>query len=356
MPLNDLNLDKTQKFISQVGEYAYTVLRKASSGELLGEEDRKKISSLSQAADTLAAELAETKSKFDDGSFKLGQKQSQKAFTAKAAEDSSEGGFSGIEEAFPEYAALIYDGPYSDHIEKMEPAFIKGKPEVSEEEAKKKAAQFLKTDPGKIKSSGASDGKIKTYIFTVPAEDGEISVEVTKAGGFILQAIDSRAGGEKKLSAEKAVEKAAGILSSLGFQDMKESYYTEFDNIVTVNFAAMQNEAICYPDLIKVAVSLNDGDLRSIDAYGYIMNHKERSLPEPTISSDIASRNVNNGLKIVSASLAVIPTNGQNEVFCHEFKCENSDGRHYIVYVNAKTGSEENIFILIEDENGTLAM
>ena len=58
----------------------------------------------------------------------------------------------------------------------------------------------------------------------------------------------------------------------------------------------------------------------------------------------------------MSYSLAVIPTSGQNEVFCHEFKMKTGDGQHYIVYVNAETGYEENILILIEDENGTLTL
>lgn len=356
MQLVDINLDKTQKFISQTGEYAYTVLRKASSGEPLSEEDRKQLVSLSSVADQLAVSLSEAKAGFDGGTLKLGQKQSSNStFSAKAVEESGET-FNSLEEDFPEYATLIYDGPYSDHIEKKEAVFIKGKAEISEADAKKKAADFLKVDPAGIKSNGESEGKIKTYIFTVPAEDGEIYVEVTKAEGYILQEIDSRAGGEKKLSAEEAVKKAAAVLSAMGYPDMKESYYTEYETILTVNFAAEENGVICYPDLIKVSVSLNDGSLRSVDAYGYIMNHQERNLPAPAVSEATAKGNINSGLKILASSLAVIPTNGENEVFCREFKCENAEGKHYIVYINAETGSEENILILLEDENGTLAM
>ncbi len=358
MPLTEINLDKTQKFIAQTGEYAYTVLRKASSGEPLSDEDRKMLATLSGTADKLAVSLAELKSKFDDGALKLGQKQSDGAFSAQAAEQETaqDGTFDALEGDFPEYATLIYDGPYSDHIEKLEPLFIKGKPEVSAEDAKKKAAAFLKVDPGKLSSSGESDGKIKTYTFTLPSENGEVSVDVTKAGGYILQAIDSRDGGEKMLSAEEAVKKAVAILDTLGFPNMKESYYTEYESIVTVNFAAEEDNVILYPDLIKVSVSLNDGSLRSIDAYGYIMNHKARDLPSPKVSAESVSGSVNNGLRVLSTNLAVIPTNGKNEVLCYEIKCENPEKKHYIVYINAETGAEEDILILLEDENGTLAM
>ena len=47
---------------------------------------------------------------------------------------------------------------------------------------------------------------------------------------------------------------------------------------------------------------------------------------------------------------------GKYEILCHEFKCEAEDGRHYIIYVNAVTGEQEKILILLEDENGALTL
>ena len=52
----------------------------------------------------------------------------------------------------------------------------------------------------------------------------------------------------------------------------------------------------------------------------------------------------------------MIPTGGEYEVLCHEFKCEDEDGRHVIVYVNAQNGQEEKLLLLLEDENGTLVL
>ena len=61
-------------------------------------------------------------------------------------------------------------------------------------------------------------------------------------------------------------------------------------------------------------------------------------------------------LTILSSGLAVIPTEGKYELLCHEFICQTADGMHAIVYINAQTGVEENILLLLEDENGTLTM
>lgn len=86
------------------------------------------------------------------------------------------------------------------------------------------------------------------------------------------------------------------------------------------------------------------------------MNHQERTFPTPTVTLAQAQTQVTGGLHILTHRIALIPTSGQNEVLCHEFKCKNDAGQHYIVYVNAQSGQQEKILILLEDENGTLVL
>ena len=61
-------------------------------------------------------------------------------------------------------------------------------------------------------------------------------------------------------------------------------------------------------------------------------------------------------LNVLREQLALIPTDGEYEVLCWEFVCEAENGQHYIVCINAATGAEQKILILLEDENGTLAL
>ena len=128
------------------------------------------------------------------------------------------------------------------------------------------------------------------------------------------------------------------------------------DGTVTVNYAYEQGGVVFYTDLIKVEVARDTGDVTGYEAQGYVMHHHERNLPEPQVSAEQAQEKVSKNLTVLSTGLALIPTDGRNEVFVHEFKCEAEDGRHYIVYVNAETGREERVIVLIESENGTLAM
>lgn len=112
----------------------------------------------------------------------------------------------------------------------------------------------------------------------------------------------------------------------------------------------------CYPDLAKVGVALDTGDVVSFESEGYLMNHGDRTLPAPAVSEAEAAAQVDGSLTVLAHQLALIPTGGEYEVLCHEFKCQNASGGHVLVYVDAADGRQERILLLQEDENGTLVI
>jgi germination protein YpeB len=161
---------------------------------------------------------------------------------------------------------------------------------------------------------------------------------------------------ESVLSTKDAVKLAAKFLEEKGFKSMKESYYVTDGNILTVNFAYTQDSVICYPDLIKISVALDTGNICGFESQGYVMNHHEREIPSEEVSEEEARKSVSKQLSVLTHDMTIIPTSGKNEVYCHEFKCENGDGQKYIVYINAATGAEEKILIVMETESGTLTI
>lgn len=50
-----------------------------------------------------------------------------------------------VEESFREYPTLIYDGPFSEHIENQQSQMLANEPEITGEEARKRAEEFLGT-------------------------------------------------------------------------------------------------------------------------------------------------------------------------------------------------------------------
>jgi hypothetical protein len=94
-----------------------------------------------------------------------------------------------------------------------------------------------------------------------------------------------------------------------------------------------------------------------MDASGYLNNNRPGRDLNATLSANEAAESLSPELTINRlAGLCVIPSLGQNEILCYEFECTGGKGDTFLVYVNAKTGVIENIFLLVMDENGTLTV
>ncbi len=344
LPSSEAGLEKTQTFIARTGDYAYSLLRAASRGQSVTDEQKDALASLCQTAQNLTGELSLLKARLDSGvlSYEAGPNSS-------ALSDS----FHTVEQEFPEYATLVYDGPFSEHLDKQSPLMLEGQSAVTEAQARTAAARFCGLPEESLNLSYQGGDRIECYSFSTA--DG-ISIDVTRLGGLVYALSDPRAVGSATLSDEQAVERASVFLQEHGFGSMKESYYTRFENMLTISFCATQDNVTLYPDLVKVTVALDDGGVIGFEARGYLMSHHTRTLNEPAISEEDARAAVDDSLTILSSGLAVIPTSGQYELLCREFICQTPDGMHVIVYINAETGIEENLLMLIENENGTLAL
>ena len=245
---------------------------------------------------------------------------------------------------------LIYDGPFSDNIINKESVFLKDKEEISASDARKKASEYSGIDENKLIAREEENGRIKAYTFYYEG----ISVAVTKNGGYLLYLLSDKFAGETKISEKEAITAAKKFLQKNGFDSMKDSYYFNNDGICTINFAYTQNTAVCYSDLIKISVSLDKGEIVSVDCTGFLMNHKSRTVPENVIDEESAKQNVSANLKCKSSQIAFIPMSDGSEVFAYEFFCSDKDGNDVLVYIDAQTGKEADIQLLLYSDSGTL--
>ena len=150
---------------------------------------------------------------------------------------------------------------------------------------------------------------------------------------------------------------AASYLVTLGIDAMEPTYYETANGVCTINFAYTQEDVICYPDLIKVGVALDNGQIVNVDARSYLVNHHPRELPDLLLTPEEAQKSLGSALaEATLRGLAVIPTEGANEKLCYEYHATGRDGHNLLLYVNAETGEEEQILILIETETGVLTV
>ena len=348
LPLKGQALTKTSEFLSQVGEYAHCVSAKMLRGEKLSQKEIQTMQQLLGYADTLKKSLDEMLISLSDGrlSFDDGKAHLKNLSNGGRITASSE--LLKLEEEFHNYPSLIYDGPFSQHLSLKESVFVKGKPYITEKQALVKARAFLGKESATVSEIG---GKLPSYSVS----NSTATVEFTKQGGTLLLLMRDRHPDEEKLSINEAKMKAQTFLEKNGFPSMRESYYEKQDGSVVINYAYEQDGYTVFPDLVKVKVALDNGEIIGFESRGYVMNHIYRDIPKEKVSREEALSNVNEHLQVEEVSRAVIPLESGNEAACWQIKGVVSD-KHFLMYVNTQTGFTEDIQILLESENGTLAV
>ena len=355
LPLDNIRMEKTQKFIAQTGDYAYNILKMSANGLPVSAEQRQALAGMIPIADNMSNDFKELKAQLDQGGLSYGGITEASFLTSQDSPEPATLSYTmnNMEEEFPSYASLVYDGPFSDHINQQTPRLTENLKDVDKQQALQAASTFLGVSADALQLSYESDSVIPSYCFSMT--DGT-SIEVTKKGGIVCSLSKPTNDQDSSLSADKAVDIARQYLKDHGFGDMKESYYTIAHNNITINFAFTQNGITVYPDLIKVKVSLASGGITGLEAKGYVMNHTSRTLTAPSVSVSKAKKALSDTVSIKSEDMALIPTAGKKEVLCYEFLCETESGNQMLMYVNSTTGAIENILILLIDDNGTLTI
>ncbi len=359
LPISTNELANTAKFLNQVSDYSHTLARKSIGGEDLAQEELDNLEQLHDYSLNLKTTLEQLSEDMSNGkiSWRELTKDVDTTF-AQQVDNLSATSFSNIDENFGEYEGLIYDGAYSEHIESAEKKGLVGN-DVTEEEAKQKAISFIGQDKvQEVKSNGLiENGDIQVYDFVITAKEGDknnpLTISISKKGGHIVVANYNRDVKEEKISREEANEIGKNFLNNLGIPNMEPTYFLKQGGVMTINYAYTQDNVTIYSDLIKLKVALDNGEILGMETSGYLNNHTERTIGKPSITIEQAKATLNDNLNITSEGLAIIPTEWKTEIFCYEFKGKINE-TDFLVYVNANTGKEENILVIIETPDGIL--
>lgn len=354
LPFSHEKSEKISRFVSQIGDYAMALSRKTASGQEISQEDLDNLKSMEEYAIILTGALEEIQAHLSESKAQIG-KTSRLLNNVDEIDNipDFDDSLDEIAKQFSEFPSLLYDGPFSDHIMQKTALYLEDKKEISLEAAAKEAAAFLKCEVSQLEEFGTHDNTLAAYVFTY----GNSRINVTKKGGEISYFKKTDPIEKSSMKYEDALKKAGEFLKECGITSFKESYYVLNDNMCTINFSYVTEDGddiICYPDLIKVVIELDQGGTVEYDATGYLMNHHKRETAKPKLSLEEAKAQVSKSLTIEDYELAIIPTPGLDEVFCYEFHCKGNNDQDVLLYINADTGMEEQLFILTHNDNGIL--
>lgn len=361
LPVAQPVLANTAKFLTQVGDFSYSLNNQNMAGNNLNDQQYKTIEQLHGFSVSLGNSLVELQNSITTGRIRWGALERKgKPIFQKASAQTQMQQIEDIDKTFQAYPTLIYDGPFSDHMVTAEPKGLTGEM-LNSEQAKKSVIDFFGADKvNAVNDLGKNDSEpIKTYSYEVTfkgAPEGEKAViDVTQKGGHIFWMLHNRAVPSDGLDIVKAKEMGKQFLESRGFKNMVDTYFLKEDNTATINYAYKQGNVTVYPDLIKVKIALDNGSVVGFEAKSYIAAHEVRNIPQPKLTMEQARAKVTNRMQILSSGIAIIPTDYKAEILTYEFKGKMND-RDFLVYINADNGNEENILMIIDTPEGVLTM
>lgn len=346
IPLKDESKYYTTKYINQVADYSKYLNNRLIDGDLLSDKDRENLNSLYGINGVLKEELSklnmEMGSEFD---FKtIFNENEDNVFLDK---------FNELEKRAVDYPKLIYDGPFSDALDKKED---KDGEKITPVEAQEKfEAAFSKFDIKNVEITGETRGKIDCYAIKADTKDGEIYATVSQKDGKLEMFNNYKDCSAKNYGLEECISKGEEFLKEIGLDDMVAVWATENGATAYINYCYNQGGVIIYNDMIKVTVCKERGIVSAFDATAYNLNHKKRSLSEPKITQKQAITGLSTDLSVLATRLCFIPHGENKEVLAYEVFGRRNNSTYY-VYVDAETGREVQIFCVVETLEGDLLM
>ena len=333
----------TLKFANQLGDFCRTLGDRLSAGGAIGEADGETLATLHATCAELRGQLSDLAEGLHSGTQVLSTR-----VNVVSLNDTQPA------ESLVSFPTLLYDGPFSDGREDGNLIALGTQP-CDSAAALERARSFIGEERVHgLWITGEGSVPVPCYEISAYVDEGLISMAVTKQGGAVVYMMIDGVAAEAFYSQASLIDLAAAFLKSRGYPDVQVSYWVNYDNYLTVNFAVTEDGIVLYPDLIKVELSMESGLVVGFEAVNYLTNHTRRVLPDPALSEEEARALLNPVLSVTRSRLCVIPLDS-GEALAYEFSVMMGEAR-YLVYLDALTGDELTIYRVVEDENGQLAI
>jgi len=187
-----------------------------------------------------------------------------------------------------------------------------------------------------------------SFIFAHPVDAARrVVVEVVKRGGRVFQMFNERELRGSAIGQDTAKRRALEFLAERRFPNLELLGIEEGVGSAIFTFCYAEDGILFYPDLLRVRIALDDGEVLGFEGNGFTMYHRERGNFVGQIGTAQAKASLNPELMVRGVQRVVIFDRQGREVLCYEFTVARGE-EEFLVFINAKTGREENIVRLEE--------
>ena len=348
LPLDGQLTESLTSFVNKMGDGAQSMLYSVASGKPLTESQIATIEYMYQVN-------KEMKSIINELTANANGNDMLAAMSGKSGNLLSTS-FDTIKNNTIETPKEINDGPFAENIDKVTAKNLEGLGEITAARAEELAKEYFEDyKVSEVKCTGEVNAEQLTcYNVTLKTNDGEMSAQISKLGGKVVEFNSYKDCHDKNFSVERCIDIAEDFLDDLGYDDMEAVWTSENGTTCNLNFAYEKDGVIFYSDMIKVKVCEERGIVTGMEGLSYVLNHVKRDVPSARIAKSEAKDKLHDGFEVEGSRLAVIPFEGK-EVLCYEFY-GNFEGNDYYVYIDAKTGEEVQVFTVIGTAQGKALM
>lgn len=328
LPFSTAELEQTAGFMGIAGDYAASLIR-SCAGEGFSDAERENLAALADISEALTEALSALGDDIRAGEVVMDDPENVFADTSEQTLMSKV--LLDFEGSFPDLPEIEYDGKYS-----VKNAAAYGST-VSEEDAKKAAAELFGFDESELTAEYSSESGSRCFSF----DGGTVIVD---GGGKVLSMSSERAvvgsmdDGELLAAAEAFIDDA-------GFDNMALRSQERVNDVMYTEFVCTCEDVYCLREVIRLGIAADNGSVYSYDARQYVKNHADREIEKPAVSEEAARSAIPESLNVSDMRLACVETEGGNDKLCYEFDCSDADGRAVRVSVDAATGRQYRIEI-----------
>ncbi|UOQ42689.1 germination protein YpeB [Halobacillus salinarum] len=345
LPLSLMPFNKTEEFLSDIGDFAYRTAVRDLTKKPLSEKEVKALESLHKQSGEIKNELRKVQNVVLRDNLRWMDVELALATNNETGDNTIVDGFKTVEKSVDGFRQANIESGVSVAGTAQDFKNIKGK-EISKQEAKSIAGKWLKdVKPKDLKITKSGKGAdVQTYTASFQKNKINGYMDISVKGGHALTVMVNRPVKKAQVSLHEAYSKAKKYLEGLNVEDadfdLIES--SQYERLGVFRFVYKKDGVRYYPDAIEVKVALDNGDLLGMTTLDYFSHHYDRDIKKANVSEEEAKSNVNPNLKIQEKHMAVIENDLNEQVLCYEFLATKGN-ETYRIFINAWNGEEEQV-------------
>lgn len=346
LPLRLLPVNKTEEFLTNIGDFSYRTAVRDLDKEPLTQNEYATLQKLYDNSADIQGEIRKVQHMVFENKLRWMDVELAYAKDQNPKNNVIIDGFKTVERNVMTYSDANADPSLTNYkVNRTNLSNVKGE-KITTEQAKDIAKKFLELNSTAQIKVDLTGEKLADRYYSLeirePKTNSEIYMDITEKGGYPVWVIDSRDIKGQKIDLNQASINGLKFLERNKFSNMELTESSQYDTIGVFTYVTKQDGVRIYPESVTMKIALDDGSIVGFSSKNYLAAYTKRTIPKPKITVEEARNNINSNLKIMEERQAIILNKLNQEVLCYEFVGTRGNDT-YQIFVNADTGVEEQI-------------